>query len=116
MIGYEFFLKRINSLVLSEQCKLLKKIFRVDVLTFDINLINNNICIKIYDGYIYYQFVFVVSSYKDEYLNINISDRIVVCHIFANNVSQNLKLFNIEFIKFIDFLLNGDEKLFNNFS
>lgn len=115
MLGTKLFLKNINDLDFEAQCNLLKKILKIDVLVFEVNLINDNICIKVYDGYVYYQFVFISSNYDDKYLNINVSDRIIVCHIFVNNINENSKFFDIEFVQFINFLLNGDEKIFNNF-
>ena len=118
MEGYFLFLDKLNKLTLKERCEIIGKILEIKVKVFDLNINEGKIFIKVYDGEKYYQFCFVREVFCEEYINISIKDRILVCRIFVDNLFGDLlneKNFKKDFYSFLKIIVDGDISYFDSF-
>jgi len=88
-------------------------------LIYSFSKIEEKIIFKLYDGNIYYQFVFIFSNIDgDKKLNIIIKERIVICYIFVENLKFEIETEIINgnnFYKFLKILKDGDISYFSSF-
>lgn len=118
MEGYFLFLDKLNKLTLKERYKIIGKILEIKVKVFDLSINEGKIFIKVYDGEKYYQFCFIRGVFCEEYINISIKDRILVCRIFVDNLFGDLlneKNFKKGFYSFLKIIVDGDISYFDSF-
>lgn len=112
MSKYNCFLKKIEKMSALKQKKLIFNIFKKEVLVFSIDIFNEKFIIKFYDGNTYYQIIFIFEIDSKDYFSLKIQDRIVICHVFVDNIPV---CDNNNFYKFIKTLKTCDTNLLNSF-
>lgn len=118
MKGYFLFLEKLYNLSVDKRNEIIGKIFNIKVKAFDLEIKDEKIYIKIYDGYIYYHFCFVKGDCYEDDLSISFKDRIVVCRFFVDNLLDgylNEKIFKKDFCSFLKIIVKGEINHFASF-
>lgn len=119
MEKYKLFFERLEEFSLNNKLEILKSIFGINILFYSLIEFKDSISFKCYDGATYYQFNFIfLFDNCEDYFNIIVKNRIILCDIFVNNfvLEEDLEIVkNDNFSKFLKFLIYSDWNYLDSF-